>query len=70
MTVDLEPLNKEKDYWDKYIKENADTFGKDFEKVMGGFAEAANHAKMRIDVEGAKIWRPLMDMTKLHQKMM
>ena len=27
MTVDLEPINKELGYWDKYFDESADTIG-------------------------------------------
>ena len=27
MTVDLEPINKELGYWDKYFDESADTVG-------------------------------------------
>ena len=32
-----------------------------------GFADAVNHAKMRVDIEGAKIWRPLMDLARSMQ---
>ena len=63
--IDLKPFNKELGYWDEYF--NRPDLQEDLFATGMGLADAFNQAKMRIDIQGAKIFRPLMDAVKLIQ---
>lgn len=61
--IDTEKMNQEIDYWNKWL--NDEEVAKDRKEFNKGIHEAFNVAKMRLDIEGAKIMRPMMDQFKL-----
>ena len=55
--------NLGRDYWSKWL-ENSET-EHELTSLATGLEDAFNRAKMRIDINGASIFRPLMDYIQL-----